>query len=126
MKPFNLERALAGDPVVTRDGRKVLELYLFNIDVDYPLCGIIDGENGITTWAENGLLLIDKEAIYAKDLFMGTKKKKLFIGISLNESLNFGHHATTVSYESLEKLKQIITSYNQNDNWIIKEIEIDE
>ena len=29
MKPFNLERALAGDPVVTRDGREVLELYHF-------------------------------------------------------------------------------------------------
>lgn len=23
MKPFNLERALAGDPVITRDGREV-------------------------------------------------------------------------------------------------------
>jgi len=28
MKPFNLERALAGDPVVTRDGRKVDALHL--------------------------------------------------------------------------------------------------
>ena len=29
MKKFNLEKALAGKPVVTRDGKKVLELKIF-------------------------------------------------------------------------------------------------
>lgn len=29
MKPFNLQEALAGKPVVTRDGRKVTELHYF-------------------------------------------------------------------------------------------------
>lgn len=29
LKPFNLEKALAGDPVVTRDGRTVTEVFHF-------------------------------------------------------------------------------------------------
>lgn len=29
MKPFNLEEALAGKPVVTRDGRDVKELFFY-------------------------------------------------------------------------------------------------
>ena len=32
MKPFNLERAKAGDPVITRDGRKARFLYHANIN----------------------------------------------------------------------------------------------
>lgn len=44
MKPFNLEQALAGKPVVTRDGREVTELHLFKTVDKYPLLAVI-GEN---------------------------------------------------------------------------------
>jgi hypothetical protein len=37
MKPFDLEKALAGQPVVTRDGRKVLELHLYKNVTEFPL-----------------------------------------------------------------------------------------
>lgn len=42
--PFDLEKALAGDPVVTRDGREVTQVTLFECESDYPLCAVIDGE----------------------------------------------------------------------------------
>lgn len=43
-KPFNLEKALAGEPVVTRDGREVKDLHksAFNL---YPIRGYVDGMN---------------------------------------------------------------------------------
>ena len=43
-KPFNLERALAGDKVVTRDGREVTEIYYFKTLPDaFPVASVIDG-----------------------------------------------------------------------------------
>lgn len=42
LKPFNLEEALAGKPVVTRDGRKVTEIYHFKTEgSSFPVCAII-------------------------------------------------------------------------------------
>jgi hypothetical protein len=44
MKPFDLEKALAGEPVVTREGKKVSEFYQFKtIDSQFDLFGIING-----------------------------------------------------------------------------------
>ena len=31
MKPFDLEKALNGAPVITRDGREVTQLHLFDV-----------------------------------------------------------------------------------------------
>ncbi len=43
-KPFNLERALAGDKVVTRDGREITEIYYFKTLPDaFPVVSVIDG-----------------------------------------------------------------------------------
>lgn len=44
MKPFNLQEALAGKPVVTRDGRKVTEIYHFKTGTSvYSVHACIDG-----------------------------------------------------------------------------------
>ena len=53
MKKFDLEKALAGEPVVTRDGRRVSQLTLFNI-VNAPmvLYGVIDGN--LYSWSREG------------------------------------------------------------------------
>lgn len=37
MKPFNLEQALKGKPVVTRDGRKVTNIVVDKTDKRYPI-----------------------------------------------------------------------------------------
>ena len=45
MKPFDLQKALAGDPVVTKHGEKVEQLHLFKLDGDYqfPLVCVVKG-----------------------------------------------------------------------------------
>jgi len=53
MKPFDLEKALAGEPVVTRDGREVTQLHLFDTPEKYKLYGVISGRY-ITCWDVDG------------------------------------------------------------------------
>lgn len=44
MKPFNLEAALNGHPVITKDGLKVTEIYHFKTETsEWPVCAIIEG-----------------------------------------------------------------------------------
>ena len=56
MKPFNLEAALRGEKVVTRDGREVKQLVKFN-RVDHPvaLWGVVDGEDKPRSWYKDGV-----------------------------------------------------------------------
>ena len=42
--PFDLEKALAGETVVTRDGREVSQVTLFDCSSKYPLVAVVDGE----------------------------------------------------------------------------------
>ena len=82
MKPFNLERALAGDPVVTRDGRPVkIAGYNGEAVKDAQLIGWI--RNNYGTWYLNG------ESEHAKDfdLFMAPTKRKEWI-VRLNPNNN--------------------------------------
>jgi len=69
MRKFNLEEALNGKPVVTRDGRKVTELHLFKSNINYPLAGVIEGiDDDISTFTTSG-----KFSVYNndyRDLFM--------------------------------------------------------
>lgn len=41
MKPFDLEKALAGEAVVTRDGRVVEEIKIFKTMPKYPIVAVI-------------------------------------------------------------------------------------
>jgi hypothetical protein len=52
LKKFNLEKALNGAKVVTRDGREVLELTKFKNIKDYPLVGVLDNE--VYAWTIEG------------------------------------------------------------------------
>ena len=77
MKPFDLEKALAGAPVVTRDGREVTQLHLFDLkEHGYPLHGVINGKEGgqsVECFIENGKWRRSGESEF--DLFMKTEKK---------------------------------------------------
>ena len=65
MKPFNLEAALRGEKVVTRDGREVTQLVKFDVKSRWPCCGVLDG--CILVWNEAGRVS-DTES--EMDLFM--------------------------------------------------------
>jgi len=72
MKPFNLEEALNGKPVITRDGLKVKELYLFkNRKSRYCLACLIEDDD-IETFTKEGEYFKGKTNIL--DLFMAEEE----------------------------------------------------
>ena len=79
-KPFDREKALAGEPVITGDGFEVLELHYF------PAIKKIVGygnDNMILTWNDNGLW--DNNGTPSKyDLFMKPKKITKWYNIHYN------------------------------------------
>ena len=77
MKPFDLERALAGDPVVTRYGRPVTQLTLFKDTDAWPLVGIIDRRMYSFNIDGKSTGLISKDGFF--DLFMAPKVQKRWV-----------------------------------------------
>ena len=56
MKPFNLEAALRGDPVVTAGGNKVLRLaYLPEADSHCRVVAVIEGRPGVWVFSVDGV-----------------------------------------------------------------------
>ena len=56
MKPFNLEAALRGEKVVTRDGREVTQLVKFKgTHKSQELFGVVDGVAIPCSWYEDGV-----------------------------------------------------------------------
>lgn len=76
MKPFNLQEALTGKPVVTRDGRPVTKITNFGI-TDYPLVGVLGKE--IEGWRVDGSYC--PPANTRKDLFMAPEKKEGWVNL---------------------------------------------
>ena len=76
MKPFDLEKALAGDPVVTRDGRPVMQLTLFEgTDTDYCLYGVCGIE--VLNWRVEGVVV--REDYLEEDAYIEDSKSDLFM-----------------------------------------------
>lgn len=69
--PFNLEAALAGDPVVTRDGRAVTQLTLYDIPSTFKVVAVVDGQ--LESFSINGKSLFGIDVISKNDLFMAPK-----------------------------------------------------
>lgn len=77
-KPFDLERALAGDPVVTRDGRPVTQLTKFDAGHDGdPVYGVFNDNAG--SWSVDGQHLTDRGT--GLDLFMAPKKRTVWVNM---------------------------------------------
>ena len=74
MKPFNLEEALAGKKVITRDGDEVLQITSFSTDNQngYSVVGVLNGE--IDTWSNQGAYSICRSGKHPRDLFMAEEE----------------------------------------------------
>lgn len=82
MKPFDLEKALAGDPVVTRDGKKVTEIiHLKTVPPSRSIIFVFDGRAHET--GEDGRFYFGMNTESVNDLFMAPKivKKEGWINI---------------------------------------------
>jgi len=100
MKPFDLEKALAGAPVVTRGGREVTQLYLFDVKDDcYPVYGVIHNKNGnyIGCFTKEGRELVSRET--SSDLFMKPVKKTGYIHPKTIADTPLGDSWVKVEYE---------------------------
>jgi hypothetical protein len=73
MREFDLEKALAGHPVVTRSGMEVTGLHRFN-DANTKMNVIGVSLGVLYQWNEKGKLLSDGDSAY--DLFMDVFKTK--------------------------------------------------
>jgi hypothetical protein len=70
MKKFNLQEALAGEPVISREGKQVTQLHLFEVNPssNYSLYGVVDGH--VESFTKDGKW--DKDSNEgSRDLFMG-------------------------------------------------------
>lgn len=72
-KPFDLERALAGEPVVTRQGDEVIQLTLFKTNGIYKLAGVVKGE--LLRFTPTGKYFVNES--HELDLFMKVKTHKV-------------------------------------------------
>lgn len=76
-KPFNLQEALSGKPVVTRDGRAV-KIAGYNPEAaDKSLVVLGWAEGNIVSWCEDGLYIEDDEN--PVDLFMAPETKDVWV-----------------------------------------------
>lgn len=87
MSPFDLEKALAGAKVVTRDGREVTQLTKFDVRGDFPLTGII--QNKRESFKLNGKYSDHIESHY--DLFMAPQKQSIWVNVYEGDILVLGH-----------------------------------
>lgn len=80
MRPFNLEEALAGKPVVTKDGTKVEEIVAFRSSSisQYPVMAVING--GIETYTREGYYHNDRRE-HPKDLCMAPETQEAWVNI---------------------------------------------
>lgn len=112
MKPFNLEKALAGEPVVTRNGLPVrISGYLDNALEFHKLTGWVFMPDNITTmsWEPFGCA---SNAEGPMDLFMASVKKKGWINIHPNFSKGKTGVPTNMVWETEAEAKAA-TSYGE-------------
>jgi len=84
MKPFNIEEAKAGKPVITRGGRdvRILCFDCKTVDNAYPIAGLWENRKGFEEfciWSNKGEFLIEETDL--RDLFMKSEKKEGWLNI---------------------------------------------
>ena len=73
MKPFNLEQAKAGKPLVTRDGRKARYLGVLEAALRLPLIAAVSNASGseqAVMFTIDGNYCLDRPLEHCNDLFM--------------------------------------------------------
>lgn len=107
MEKFNLERALAGEPVCTRDGKDVTQLARFDIKQGKQcLIGVLDYE--LERWTIEGNYFLNKTEAQA-DLFMKPKENVIWVNVYKN---SFNALLIGVAHETEEEAKKQKTPDN--------------
>lgn len=90
MKPFDLDKAKAGAPIITRSGRKVRLIDTTRkTSTGYPLVAAVTntyGNEDIIYYTAKGRFCDDDDDEYGFDLFMASVKHEGWINIYPNDS----------------------------------------
>lgn len=79
-KPFDLEAAKAGEPLVTRDGRKArLLAHVPEFEEEHRVIFAIEGEGHAMSYSESGVYVHDEASDF--DLFMAPKTRTVFVNL---------------------------------------------
>ena len=80
MKAFNLEEALAGKPVITRDGKKVVEIiHLSSMRNERNVLAVF--ENDCMLYKHNGTCMLNLGDCHRSDLIMAPEKKSIWVNV---------------------------------------------
>lgn len=99
MKPFNLEAAKAGEPLVTRDGRAAVCVGHGPRNLRYPVVAHIQGNENLSTHGEDGSLYSTSET--PDDLFMAPKTRTAYVNI-YDSRLQSGKGSTAAAFDTAE------------------------
>ena len=118
MKPFNLERALAGDPVGTRDGaRKVVQIFHADKAICTERLFTVFDNGAICMYFEDGKVGIAEND---RDLVMLPKTRTYWYAICRSKGAAGTYRYATALFEDKEELLKIIDA-----NKIISILSID-
>lgn len=81
-KEFDLEEALNGAKVVTRDGREVTQLTKFKTIEEHCLYGVVDEE--IHSWHKNGVFY--KHTKNNTDLFLAVEPIRIYANVYYSQN----------------------------------------
>lgn len=91
-KPFNLEEALAGKPVVTRDGQQVKKITRFDVNQTnpYSVYGLVGDIIG--NWTESGKYVAGTPSENPLDLFIETEAICIWVNVRKKRDRLFVEH----------------------------------
>jgi hypothetical protein len=79
LQKFDLQKALNGAKVVTRDGKELTQLHIFdNVESHYPVYGCI--ENSIARWTKDGCFL-NNDSKNENDLFLSVEVQSIWVNV---------------------------------------------
>ncbi len=116
MKPFNLEKALAGEPVVTRCGHKVTDLkhYPEATQVAFCIAALVHGHTvEVETFKKSGAFTAGENGF---DLFMA--EPEIWVNIYYSKAQNSAW--CSQFYESEQEAKEFIVEGNYQTTIKIK------
>lgn len=123
MKPFDLQKAKEGHPLVTRDGRPARFIaHVPECDEQSRVIVLISGCYSCTHHTEEGNFWLSKQTSTA-DLFLATTKRTYWFAYS--SIWNTGERCTTCLYSTKEKLDEALRTLSANI-WTTTSIEIEE
>ena len=101
MNKFDLKEALAGAKVITRDGREVTQLHVFDVENIKTLYGVMESQ--VETWNCLGEYHVGVCG-HPTNLFMAPKKLSGFVNIYLSAADSFSTRQAADDMASPERI----------------------